>query len=135
MKGLGIGNERLQHNILDLFHWSKQMKPSGWMDVNTHTHTHTHTHYARISKKLVIARLPHTIWPIFSLFLIFCLYLTRIKALQISQQNKILIKYWLFCTENCVITNAYWSVSGNQANRPVRALLISVSLIIIGIQH
>ena len=37
--------------------------------------------------KLVIARLSHTVRPIFSLFLIFCFYFTRLKACEISQQN------------------------------------------------
>ena len=39
------------------------------------------------SDKLVIARLSHTIWPIFSSFLIFCCYFNRVKAREISQQN------------------------------------------------
>ena len=39
------------------------------------------------SDKLVIARLSRTIWPIFSSFLIFCCYFTRLKAREISQQN------------------------------------------------
>ena len=37
--------------------------------------------------KLDIVRLSRTIWPIFSSFLIFCSYLTRLKALEISRQN------------------------------------------------
>ena len=37
--------------------------------------------------KLVIARLSRTVWPIFSLFLIFGCYFTRLKAREISQQN------------------------------------------------
>ena len=40
-----------------------------------------------VSNKLVTARLTHTIWPIFSSFLIFCCYLTRLKTGEISQQN------------------------------------------------
>ena len=39
------------------------------------------------SDKLVIARLSRTIWPIFSSFLIFCCYFTRLKAREVSQQN------------------------------------------------
>ena len=39
------------------------------------------------SDKLVITRLSRTIWPIFSSFLIFCFYFTRLKACEISQQN------------------------------------------------
>ena len=39
------------------------------------------------SDKLVLARLSRTIWPIFSSFLIFCCYFTRVKAREISQQN------------------------------------------------
>ena len=39
------------------------------------------------SDKLVIARLSRTIWPIFSSFLIFCFYFTRLKACEISRQN------------------------------------------------
>ena len=61
MKGIGIGNKSLQHNIADLFlgippdldRWSPH---GGWTDTDTHTdtdtdihshtdkHTHTHTH-------------------------------------------------------------------------------------------
>ena len=37
--------------------------------------------------KLVITRLSRTIWPVFSSFLIFCCYFTRLKAREISQQN------------------------------------------------
>ena len=48
MKETGRGIQRLQHNIVDLFpgipSCSRQMKPSRWMDVNTHTHAHIHTH-------------------------------------------------------------------------------------------
>ena len=40
-----------------------------------------------ISDKLVIARLSHTIWPVFSLFLIFCFYFTQLKAREIGRQN------------------------------------------------
>ena len=32
------------------------MKPSRWMDVNTHTHTHTHTHAHTISDALDTVR-------------------------------------------------------------------------------
>ena len=39
------------------------------------------------SNKLVIARLSRTLWPIFSSFLIFCCYFTRLKAREIKQQN------------------------------------------------
>ena len=39
------------------------------------------------SDKLVITRLSRTIWPIFSSFLMFCCYFTRLKAREISQQN------------------------------------------------
>ena len=39
------------------------------------------------SDKLVIARLSRTIRPIFSSFLIFCCYFTRVKAREITQQN------------------------------------------------
>ena len=49
MNGTGRGIQCLQHNIFDLFpgspSCSRQMKPSQWMDVNTHTHTHTHTNH------------------------------------------------------------------------------------------
>ena len=45
MKGPGRGIQRLQYSIVDLFpgspSCSRQMKPSRWMDVNTHTHKHT----------------------------------------------------------------------------------------------
>ena len=40
-----------------------------------------------VSDKLVIARLSRTIWSIFSSFLIFCFYFTRLKAREISRQN------------------------------------------------
>ena len=40
-----------------------------------------------VSDKLVIARLSRTIWAIFSSFLIFCFYFTRLKAREISRQN------------------------------------------------
>ena len=40
-----------------------------------------------VSDKLVIAYLSCTLWPIFSSFLIFCFYLTRLKAREISWQN------------------------------------------------
>ena len=40
-----------------------------------------------VSKKLVIARSSHTIWAIFSSFLMFCFYFTDIKAPEISLQN------------------------------------------------
>ena len=40
-----------------------------------------------LSDKPVIARLSRTIWPIFSSFLIFCFYFTRLKACEISRQN------------------------------------------------
>ena len=40
-----------------------------------------------VSDKLVIARLSRTIWPIFSSFLIFCFYFTRLKAREISPQD------------------------------------------------
>ena len=47
MKGLGIGNKRLQHNIVDLFPGSPT-DPDRWSlhgeCTCTHTHTHTHTH-------------------------------------------------------------------------------------------
>ena len=47
MKGTGRVIQHLQHNIVDLFpgspNCSRQMKPSRWMDVNTHIHTHTHS--------------------------------------------------------------------------------------------
>ena len=39
------------------------------------------------SDKLVITRLSRLICPIFSSFLIFCCYFTRLKAREISQQN------------------------------------------------
>ena len=47
----------------------------------------TETDIFYVSGKLVIARLSRTIWPIFSLFLIFCFYFTRLKAREISRQN------------------------------------------------
>ena len=47
----------------------------------------TETDIFYVSGKLVIARLSRTIWPIFSSFLIFCFYFTRLKAREISQQN------------------------------------------------
>ena len=40
--------------------------------------------YFHISDKLVIALWPRTIWQIFSSFLIFCFYFTRLKAREIS---------------------------------------------------
>ena len=40
-----------------------------------------------VSDKLVIARLSRIIWPIFSSFLIFRFYFTRLKAREISPQN------------------------------------------------
>ena len=40
-----------------------------------------------VSDKLVIAGLSHTIWPMFSSFLIFCCYFTRLKAREISRQD------------------------------------------------
>ena len=40
-----------------------------------------------VSDKLVIARLPCTMWPIFSSFLKFCCYYTRLKAGETSRQN------------------------------------------------
>ena len=39
-----------------------------------------------VSDKLVIACLPLTIWPIFSSFLIFSCYFTRLKDYEISRQ-------------------------------------------------
>ena len=42
-------------------------------------------HFVRY--KLVIPRLPRTIWSIFSSFLIFCYYFTHVKAREINQQN------------------------------------------------
>ena len=38
-----------------------------------------------------MARLSRTIWPIFSSFLIFCCYFTRLKAREVTQQN---IRKW-----------------------------------------
>ena len=40
-----------------------------------------------VSKKLVIPRSSHTIWSIFSSFLMFYFYFTDIKAPEISRQN------------------------------------------------
>ena len=54
--------------------------------VDTHTHTHTHTH-KYVSNKLVIDRLPRTVWPIFSLFLLICFYFTRLNACEISKTD------------------------------------------------
>ena len=39
------------------------------------------------SNKLVITRSPRTTWPIFSSFLTFCCYFTRLKAREINPQN------------------------------------------------
>ena len=47
----------------------------------------TESRYFYVSDKLVIARLSRTIWPIFSSFLIFYFYFTRLKARGTSQQN------------------------------------------------
>ena len=69
--------------------------------------TVTESRYFHDSDKLVIAHLSCTIWPIFSLFLIFCCYFTRLKAREISQQNMKLGKYWSYCIRNRAITNAY----------------------------
>ena len=47
MKAIGIGIQRLEHDIVDLFPGippDPDMKPSQWMDTHTHTHTHTDTH-------------------------------------------------------------------------------------------
>ena len=41
------------------------------------------------SNKLVITRSPRTTWPIFSSFLTFCCYFTRLKAREINPQNMI----------------------------------------------
>ena len=61
------------------------------------------------SDKLVIARLSRTIWPIFCSFLIFYCYFTRLKAREISPAKyEKLGKYWLYCTRNRAITNAYF---------------------------
>ena len=43
--------------------------------------------FSYVSNKLVIARLSRTIWPIFSLLLIFCFYFTHLKAHEISCQK------------------------------------------------
>ena len=40
-----------------------------------------------VSDKIVVARLPRTIWPIFPSFLIFYFYFTWLKARKISQEN------------------------------------------------
>ena len=42
MKGLDIGNKRLQHNVVDLFPGSPTDPVNG--RARTHTHAHTHTH-------------------------------------------------------------------------------------------
>ena len=46
MKGHGIGNKRLQHDIVDLFPGSQLIQTDEPFTVNgrTHTLTHTHTH-------------------------------------------------------------------------------------------
>ena len=45
MKGTGRGIQRLERNVIDLFpsslSCSRQVKPSRWMDVNTHTYAVT----------------------------------------------------------------------------------------------
>ena len=41
-----------------------------------------------VSDKLVIARLPCTMWPIFSSFLKFCCYYTRLKSGEISETQR-----------------------------------------------
>ena len=42
-------------------------------------------YFAHGQYKLVITRLSRTFWPIFCSFLIFCCYLTRLKAREISR--------------------------------------------------
>ena len=52
MKGLVIGNKRLQYDIVDLFPGSQPIQTDETFTLNgrthtqtdTHTHTHTHTH-------------------------------------------------------------------------------------------
>ena len=51
------------------------------VDGRRHTRTQTHTH---VSGKLVIAPLPRTLWPIFTLFLIFYRYFTSLKVRNIK---------------------------------------------------
>ena len=65
-------------------------------------YTHTHKY---VSSKLVIERLPRTVWPIFSLFLLICFYFTRLNACEISKTD-IIEKFWLYCPRNHKITNA-----------------------------
>ena len=70
-------------------------------------------HVFHDSNKLVIARLSCTIWPIFSSFLIFCCYifLLYFAVNKIAKYEK-LGKYWLYCTLNRAITNAYPNCCG-----------------------
>ena len=60
-----------------------------------------------VSDKLVITRLSRTKWTIFSSFLIFCFYFTRLNK---SAKYEKLGKYWSYCTRNRAITNAYFNI-------------------------
>ena len=60
-----------------------------------------------VSDKLVIAHLPRTIWPIFSSFLIFYCYFTRLKVCEINWQDMRNLEN--IGHRKCAITNAYVS--------------------------
>ena len=63
-----------------------------------------------ISNKLVIQRLPRTIWPIFSFLVSHTLLLFFLPKISWNKSKKYeqLGKYWSCCTRKCAITSGYY---------------------------
>ena len=72
-------------------------------------HESRDSRYLYVSDKLLIACLPLIIWPLFSLFIVFCcIKLRKYETLGI---------YWSYCTGNRAITSARGSYARWQAYR------------------
>ena len=61
----------------------------------------------QVSDRLVTSCLPRTIWPIFSSFLVFCCYFTRLTSCKIGRQSMRILKILVILYPKCAITNAY----------------------------